>query len=74
MAEAHQGFILSRHWRDTPQGTEIEFWLATDAGPLRVCLPPQESVAFIPQAERPRAESLLTQENDARFAPPADAP
>ncbi|WP_336296147.1 DNA polymerase II [Cronobacter dublinensis] len=69
MAEAHQGFILSRHWRDTPQGTEIEFWLATDAGPLRVCLPPQESVAFIPQAERPRAESLLAQENDARFAP-----
>ncbi|MDK1251961.1 DNA polymerase II [Cronobacter dublinensis] len=69
MAEAHQGFILSRHWRDTPQGTEIEFWLATDAGPLRVCLPPQESVAFIPQAERPRAESLLAQESDARFAP-----
>ncbi|WP_105745266.1 DNA polymerase II [Cronobacter dublinensis] len=69
MAEAHQGFILSRHWRDTPQSTEIEFWLATDAGPLRVCLPPQESVAFIPEAERPRAESLLAQENDARFAP-----
>ncbi|ELY4221921.1 DNA polymerase II [Cronobacter sakazakii] len=69
MSEAHQGFILSRHWRDTPQGTEIEFWLATDAGPLRVCLPPQESVAFIPEAERARAESLLAQENDARFAP-----
>ncbi|MEJ1267325.1 hypothetical protein WDV93_07630 [Pantoea ananatis] len=23
-------FLLSRHWRDTPQGTEITLWLATD--------------------------------------------
>ena len=22
-----QGFILTRHWRDTPAGTEVEFWL-----------------------------------------------
>jgi hypothetical protein len=33
-----------------PQGTEVEFWLATDNGPLQVTLPPQESVAFIPEA------------------------
>ncbi|WP_369494143.1 hypothetical protein, partial [Escherichia albertii] len=38
------GFILTRHWRDTPQGTEVSFWLATDNGPLQVTLTPQESV------------------------------
>ncbi|MFL6607361.1 MAG: hypothetical protein ACJ8HF_03910, partial [Pseudomonas sp.] len=36
-----QGFVLTRHWRDTPAGTEVEFWLATDAGPRRVRLPVQ---------------------------------
>ncbi|MGV7208738.1 DNA polymerase II [Oxalobacteraceae bacterium A2-2] len=41
-----QGFILTRHWRDTPQGTEIEFWLATDEGPRKVLLSGQASVAF----------------------------
>ncbi len=46
-------FILTRHWRDTPQGTEVSFWLATDNGPLQVFLAPQESVAFIPADQVP---------------------
>jgi DNA polymerase-2 len=50
-------FLLTRHWRDTPQGTEVEFWLATDDGPLQVTLPPQESVAFIPEAQRRKGGS-----------------
>jgi DNA polymerase-2 len=49
---ATRRFLLTRHWRDTPQGTELSFWLATDDGPLQVTLPPQESVAFIPEAQR----------------------
>ncbi len=62
MAETRQGFVLTRHWRDTPQGTEVTFWLATDNGPLCVTLPAQESVAFIPQAQRSRVESALAGE------------
>ena len=69
MAQAQAGFILTRHWRDTPQGTEVTFWLATDAGPLAVTLPPQESVAFIPEAQRAQTERLLQGERDARLAP-----
>ena len=42
-----QGFILTRNWRDTPAGTEIEYWLATDDGPLKVLLTAQTSVAFV---------------------------
>ena len=27
-----QGFILTRHWRDLPDGTEIEYWLGQQYG------------------------------------------
>jgi DNA polymerase II len=42
------GFILTRHWRDTAKGTEIEFWVATDEGPKRIVQTAQTSVAFAP--------------------------
>ncbi|WP_058912221.1 DNA polymerase II [Entomohabitans teleogrylli] len=69
MPQAREGFILTRHWRDTPQGTQVEFWLATDDGPLSVKLAPQESVAFIPLAQKSRAEQLLAGEKGWRAAP-----
>jgi len=62
-----QGFILTRHWRDTPAGTEVEFWLATDDGPRRLRLPPQPSTAFIPVAQRAAAEALLRGERDVEL-------
>ena len=62
MAEHQQGFILTRHWRDTADGTEVEFWLATDDGPRHLRLRSQESVAFIPVESRERAETVLQRE------------
>lgn len=67
--DARAGFLLTRHWRDTPSGTEVVLWLATDQGPQRVVLPPQESVAFIPQIYQQQAQALLQQERQIRFAP-----
>ncbi|WP_460129410.1 DNA polymerase II [Pseudomonas sp. H1_D05] len=64
-----QGFVLTRHWRDTPAGTEVEFWLATDAGPRRVRLPHQPSVAFIPAEQREAAERLLHGEKNVELRP-----
>ncbi len=64
---AQAGFILTRHWRDTPQGTEVSFWLATDNGPLQVTLAPQESVAFIPADQVPRAQHIL--QGEQRLSP-----
>ena len=66
---SQKGFILTRHWRDTSQGTEIEFWVATASGARRVCLPYQRSVAFIPEAQRERAELLLNGEPDIQLRP-----
>ncbi|WP_454763955.1 DNA polymerase II [Cupriavidus campinensis] len=64
-----QGFILTRHWRDTPAGTEVDFWLATDHGPRLLRLPPQPSVAFVPESQRDQAEALLRNERDAELRP-----
>jgi DNA polymerase-2 len=67
--DLQQGFVLTRHWRDTPAGTEVGFWLATDEGPRHIRLPYQPSVAFIPAQQRERAESLLRGERDVELRP-----
>ncbi|WP_445288575.1 DNA polymerase II [Variovorax atrisoli] len=54
-----KGFILTRHWRDAAAGTEIEYWLATDAGPLKVVLTAQTSVAFVAARHRAAVEAAL---------------
>ncbi|KAF1054266.1 MAG: DNA polymerase II [Stenotrophomonas maltophilia] len=64
-----RGFVLTRHWRDSADGTEVEFWLATDAGPRRLRLAPQVSVAFLPAAQRRRAEALLRPGDGAELRP-----
>ena len=69
MVDLQQGFVLTRHWRDTPAGTEVEFWLATDSGPRRIRLPLQPSVAFIPAEQRQAAESVLHDEKDVELRP-----
>jgi DNA polymerase-2 len=51
--------LLTRHWRDTPDGTDVTFWLATDDGPRCLRLPLQTSVAFIPAEQRAQAEAVL---------------
>ena len=54
-----KGFILTRHWRDLPDGTEIEYWLATDEGPRKVVLTGQTSVAFLPARHLAAAQAQL---------------
>ena len=56
---AQNGFILTRHWRDAANGTEIEFWLATDDGPKKIRLTAQTSVAFAEAKQREAIEALI---------------
>ncbi|KAA0182392.1 DNA polymerase II [Cupriavidus gilardii] len=69
MVPPQHGFILTRHWHDTPAGTEIEIWLASDDGPRRLRLPPQPCVAFIPEEQQPRADALLRGEPQVELKP-----
>ena len=55
------GFILTRHWRDTAHGTEIDFWLATDDGPRKIRLTAQTSVAFAEAGQRSAIAALMDQ-------------
>lgn len=59
--EALPGFVLTRQWRDTSAGTEIELWVATPSGPLRVVLTGTESVAFAVADDLPQLQGLLSQ-------------
>ncbi|QGZ30957.1 DNA polymerase II [Stutzerimonas stutzeri] len=67
--DVQQGFVLTRHWRDTAAGTEVEFWLATDAGPQRLRVPYQPSVAFVPAVQQREVERLLRGERDVELRP-----
>lgn len=67
--DLQQGFVLTRHWRDTPTGTEVSFWLATDQGPRFIRLPVQTSVMFVPEAHRKPLDWLLKGERDIDLRP-----
>ena len=69
MTEPRAGFLLTRHWRDTPTGSEVVLWLATDQGPQRLVLPAQESVAFIPREFQAQTEALIRDERHTRLQP-----
>jgi DNA polymerase-2 len=69
VVQQQQGFLLTRHWRDTPAGTEVDFWLATASGPHHLRLSPQTSVAFIPAEQRELAERVLRNERQFELRP-----
>jgi len=58
-AQTCDGFLLTRNWRDTPGGVELEFWFASDAGPLCVLVRGQHSVFFLPREQAPAAQAVL---------------
>ena len=42
-----RAFLLTRQWRDTPDGLELSFWAASERGPLRIVLDGEEAVCFV---------------------------
>ncbi|MEP6388294.1 MAG: DNA polymerase II [Halioglobus sp.] len=59
-AQTQQGFLLSRNWRDHGAGIELEYWFATDEGPLCCVIKEQRSVFFLRQSELDAARPVLS--------------
>lgn len=60
-----QAFILTRHWRDTRDGVDLELWLATDQGPRCVLVKAQAAVAFVRESQVGEVEAAIR--NDGAF-------
>jgi DNA polymerase-2 len=58
-AQTFEGFLLTRNWRDTPQGIELEYWFSTPEGPLCALVRGERSVFFLPEADLPAARPAL---------------
>lgn len=54
-----RGFVLTRQHRDQTNYSEIVLWLQTPDGPLRLSLPRQETVFFIPAEDFDKANEVL---------------
>jgi len=66
---SRQGFLLTRHWRDTDDGVEVELWLATGDGPRRLRLAPAQAVAFVPAEQEATLRTLLQRERGVELRP-----
>ncbi len=53
------GFLLTRHWRDTPSGICLDFWVASEQGPVHVSIPNQQAIFFIRTADSDSVAALL---------------
>ncbi len=67
--QIHQrrGFLLTRQWDDALTSSrfgsirqlQLKFWLLTEQGPLKVVVPEQTGVFFLPQDQLADAEAIL---------------
>jgi DNA polymerase-2 len=53
------GFLLTRHWRDTPTGICLDFWVASEQGPVHVSILNQKAIVFIRTADSDQVATLL---------------
>ncbi|MGI9523482.1 MAG: DNA polymerase II [Hyphomicrobiaceae bacterium] len=76
MVKSVSGYLLTRGWRDTPQGVELTFWGATDMGPVRLVVDGQEAVCFVDRAQLlplPEGARRIPRELRLLGGEPADA-
>ena len=46
------GFLLTRSWRDTPNGITLTFWANTEQGPVHIIIPAQHAICFITKTNK----------------------
>lgn len=57
--QTFEGFLLTRNWRDTREGIELEFWFSTAQGPLCARVHGEQSVFFLVASALPHAREIL---------------
>lgn len=67
------GFLLTRQWRDTTEGIQLNLWFSTDLGPRQVKIFQQEAVFFCRQSDIGNIQTLLTSSNPSFFFRIGDA-
>ena len=53
------GFLLTRQWRDTPQGIRLDFWISTQQGVVDVSIHRQKAIFFIETRSTDSVGSLI---------------
>lgn len=56
-----QGFLLTRQVRDLPEGMVLDYWLATDSGPVCLQQTEEKRICFLDAAQAEDAQSILHQ-------------
>lgn len=69
MGHTEQGFILTRHWSDTPKGIVVSYWLATDNGSHKVTVPMQRAIGFVARQHETVLRSLVGKNPDIEIRP-----
>lgn len=69
IGHTEQGFILTRHWSDTPKGIVVSYWLATDHGPHKVTVPMQRAIGFVARQYETVLRSLVNKNPDIEIRP-----
>ncbi len=64
-----RGFILTRQWRDTPEGVSLEMWLAGEQGPIRLLVPEQFSVCFFRESDLPLVKKVTSRFPSVSYRP-----
>ena len=68
-AQPIKGFLLTRNWRDTRDGVELEYWWATDRGPLRSTVHGEKAVFFLREGQLAAADPVLKGERGVELKP-----
>ncbi|NOU33431.1 MAG: DNA polymerase II, partial [Polyangiaceae bacterium] len=66
-------FLLSREWRDGPDGVEIVLWCRAPEAPVRVRLTGQEAVMFVPRGALTHAGRRVSRPLESLDGEPVDA-
>lgn len=56
-----RGFLLTRQWRESKSGLELEFWVASEAGPQQIVVDQQRSVFFLRREDAKAASTVLSE-------------